>query len=205
MRSGVVNIGATVLLAIVMVATIVAACDSAGRSGSAGGSAAAPTSPGPTAEPTGTTATATGTPTESVASSADPAPTGSAGSSTPASEPPPATLAADGGEPAIGQLGSYTWLDGGSDSPWLPGTPLTVGAGEPLTVTIGGGVAVADWSARRVTAGTTDGSGAVALGQAAGPPVTFAAPAAGTWSLEVTVRFADDLGLATYYWRLTVR
>ena len=80
-----------------------------------------------------------------------------------------------------------------------------MGAGEPLTVTIGGGVAVADWSARRVTAGTTDGSGAIALGQAAGPPVAFAAPAAGTWSLQVTVRFANDLGSATYYWRLTVR
>ena len=188
-----------------MVATIVAACDSAGRGGSAGGSTGAPTRPGPTAEPTGTAATATGTPTASVASSADPASTGSAGSSTPASVPPSATLAADGGEPAIGQLGSYTWLDGGSDSPWLPGTPLTVGAGEPLTVTIGGGVAIADWSARRVTAGTTDGSGAIALGQAAGPPVAFAAPAAGSWSVQVTVGFANDLGSATYYWRLTVR
>jgi len=119
--------------------------------------------------------------------------------------PPSATLAADGGDPAVGQLGSYTWFDGGSDSPWLPGTPLTVGAGEPLTVAIGGGVAVADWSARRVTAGRTDGSGAIALGSAAGPPVAFAAPAAGTWSLQVTIRFANDLGTAAYYWRLTVR
>ena len=126
---------------------------------------------------------------------------------TPASAglPPSATLAADGGDPAVGQLGSYTWLDGGSDSPWLPGTPLAVGAGEPLTVAIGGGVAVADWSARRVTAGRTDGSGAIALGGAAGPPVAFAAPAAGTWSVQVTVRFANDLGSAAYYWRLTVR
>jgi hypothetical protein len=205
MRSGVLRIGAPALLAIVVVTTIVAACDGAGRSGSTGGSAGAPTSPGPTVEPTGTAAPATVTPTASVASSADPASTGSAGPSTPASEPPSATLAADGGEPAIGQLGSYTWLDAGSDSPWLSGTPLTVAAGEPLTVTVGGGVAVADWSARRVTAGTTNGTGAVALGQAAGPPVAFAAPATGTWSVQVTVLFANDLGSATYYWRLVVR
>jgi hypothetical protein len=74
-----------------------------------------------------------------------------------------------------------------------------------LTVTIAGGVGVADWSARRVTAGTSDGSGAVGLGQAAGPPVAFAAPAAGSWSVQVSVRFANDLGSATYYWRLTGR
>ena len=36
-------------------------------------------------------------------------------------EPPAATLAAEGGDPVAGQLGSYTWAGGGSDSPWLPG------------------------------------------------------------------------------------
>jgi hypothetical protein len=205
MRSGVLKIGAPALLAIVLLATIVAACDSRGRGGSVGGASGAPTAPGPTAQATGRAATATGTLTASDASTGDPLSTGGAGPSTPASAPPPATLAADGGEAAIGQLGSYTWLDGGSDSPWLAGTPLTVGAGEPLTVTVGGGVAVADWSARRVTGGTTDGSGAIALGQAAGPPVAFAAPATGSWSVQVTIRFANDLGSATYYWRLTVR
>ena len=205
MRSGVLGIGAPALLAIVVVATIVAACDSAGRDGSARGASGAPTRPGPNAQATGTAATTTGTPTASDASTGDPASTASGGSSTPASAPPAATLAADGGEPAIGQLGSYTWLDGGSDSPWLAGTPLTVGAGEPLTVTVGGGVAITDWSARRVTAGTRDGRGAIALGQAAGPPVAFAAPATGSWSVQVTVGFANDLGSATYYWRLTVR
>jgi hypothetical protein len=205
MRSGVLRTGARTPLAIVVVATIVAACGGAGRSGSADESTGAPTRPGPTAEPSGTVVSPTGAQTVIVSFSAEPASTGSAGPSAPASLPPTATLAAEGGEPAIGQLGSYTWLDGGSDSPWLPGTSLTVGAGEPLTVTIGGGVGVADWSARRVTAGTSDGSGAIALGQAAGPPVAFAAPAAGSWSVEVTIRFANDLGSATYYWRLTVR
>lgn len=205
MRSGVLRTGAPTLLAIVVVAMIVATCDRIGRSGSAAGSAGAPMSPGPTAESTATLAPATGTPAPTPSSSSDPAATGSAGASAITGLPPSATLAADGGDPAVGQLGSYTWLDGGSDSPWLPGTPLTVGAGEPLTVAIGGGVAVADWSARRVTAGRTDSSGAITLGGGGGPPVAFAAPGAGTWSLQVTVRFANDLGSAAYYWRLTVR
>jgi hypothetical protein len=204
MRSGVLRTGGRALLAIVLVGTIVAACGSALRSGSAGGSTGSPTQQSPTAQAIGTAAPATGSPTPTSVSSADSAAPGSAGPSAPTGLPPSAALAADGGDPAIGQLGSYTWLDGGSDSPWLPGTSLAVGAGEPLTVTIGGGVAVADWTARRVTAGTTDGSGAIALGQAAGPPVAFAAPAAGTWSVQVTVRFANDLGSATYYWRLMV-
>jgi hypothetical protein len=121
-----------------------------------------------------------------------------------AAEPPAAALAAEGGDPVTGQLGSFTWADGGSDSPWLPGTPVVVGAGEPLTVTLADGVAVADWSARRVPAGTTDGAGAVGLGS--GPtPVTFAAPRPGSWSVQVTVTFAGGLGSAAYYWQLTVR
>ena len=210
MRSGVLRTGAPTLLAIVVVGMIVATCDSAGRSGSAGGSTGAPVSPGPTAEPTATRGTRdrhSGRDTVVLVRPGGDRQRRRIGhaASAIAGLPPSATLAADGGDPAVGQLGSYTWLDGGSDSPWLPGTPLTVGAGEPLTVAIGGGVAVADWSARRVTAGRTDGSGAIALGEAAGPPVAFAAPAAGTWSVQVTVRFANDLGSAAYYWRLTVR
>jgi hypothetical protein len=48
--------------------------------------------------------------------------------------PPDAVLAAEGGDPVTGQLGTYVWLQTGSDAPWLPGAPLTVGTGEPLTV-----------------------------------------------------------------------
>jgi hypothetical protein len=128
----------------------------------------------------------------------------SAPASSPAAGPPAASLAVEGGDPVVGQLGSFTWADGGSDSPWLPGTPVTVAAGEPVTVTLADDVAVADWSARRVPAGTTDGAGAVALG--GGPaPVTFAAPGPGSWSVLVDVTFADGLGAAAYYWQLTVR
>jgi hypothetical protein len=119
-------------------------------------------------------------------------------------EPPTASLSAEGGEPVAGQLGSFTWQDGGSDSPWLPGTAIRVGAGEPLTVVLAGDVGVAEWTARRVPAGTTDGSGAVGLGS--GPaPIAFAAPAVGSWSVQVTVRFADNMGDATYYWAVEAR
>ncbi len=118
-------------------------------------------------------------------------------------EPPPASLAAEGGDPVVGQLGSFTWGDGGSDSPWLPGAPLTVGGGERLAVSIAGGVPVASWSATQVRGGMSNGTGGVALGSGA-PPITFAAPAPGAWSVQATIRFAGDLGSATYYWQLTV-
>ncbi len=53
-------------------------------------------------------------------------------------------------------------------------------------------------------AGTTDGAGAVGLG--GGPaPATFPAPAPGSWSVQVDVTFADDLGTAVYYWQVSVR
>jgi hypothetical protein len=118
--------------------------------------------------------------------------------------PPAASLAVEGGDAVVGQLGSFTWADGGSDSPWLPGTPVAMAAGEPLTVTVADGVAVAEWSARRVPAGTTDGAGAVGAG--GGPaPVTFAAPGPGSWSVQVDLTFAGGLGAAAYYWQLTVR
>ena len=96
-------------------------------------------------------------------------------------------LAVEGGDPVTGQLGTFTWGDGGSDSPWLPGAPIAVGTGEQLTVTIGDGVGVATWSARRVPAGTTDGSGAVGLGTD-GPPIAFGAPETGSWSVQVDGR-----------------
>jgi hypothetical protein len=121
-----------------------------------------------------------------------------------AAAPPAATLAVEGGDPVAGQLGSYTWNGNGSDSPWLPGTPITVGVGERLAVSLDPDVGVAMWSARRVAAGTSDGAGAVGLGDDA-PPVAFAAPAAGHWSVQLTVGFAGEVGSATYYWDVTVR
>jgi hypothetical protein len=123
---------------------------------------------------------------------------------TAATEPPAATLAVEGGDPVTGQLGTFLWGDGGSDSPWLPGSPIAVGAGEHLTVALADGVGVATWSAKRVPAGTVDGSGSVGLGTG-GPPIAFDAPGAGSWSVQVTVDFDGGLGSASYYWLVTVR
>ena len=161
---------------------------------------------GATTESAGPTGTLTATAPASAPPTAGPPASTPSSSAVPSisAQPPPASLAADGGDPVVGQLGSYTWADGGSDSPWLPGAPITVGAGEPLTVSIPGGVAVAEWTARRVQAGTANGTGAVALGSGRGP-VTFAAPPPGTWSVQVDTRFADGLGSAAWYWLITVK
>jgi hypothetical protein len=118
--------------------------------------------------------------------------------------PPDAHLAAEGGDPVAGQLGSYIWADGGSDSPWLPGARVTVGAGEPLTITLDPPVAVASWRARSVPS-TADGpDGAVVLGEGVGVPA-FAAPGAGVWTIEVHVIFVDGAGDASYFWSAEVR
>jgi hypothetical protein len=169
------------MLAFLPVALVVSACATAGLSGSAAPS-------GPAASPHSTESPAT----PSVAAS------------TAATEPPAATLAVEGGDPVTGQLGTFIWGDGGSDSPWLPGSPIAVGVGEHLTVALADGVGVATWSAKRVAGGTSDGSGAVGLGTG-GPPIAFDAPGAGSWSVQVTVDFDGGLGSASYYWFITVR
>ena len=180
--------------AILAMALLAGACGPGGRTGSAVPVASA-------------TPAASAVPVDSPALTASPVaiePTMTTRPSSVSTAPPTASLAVEGGDPVVGQLGSFTWADGGSDSPWLPGTPMRAGAREPMTVAIGDGVSVAEWTARRVPAGTTNGAGAVGLG-AGGAPVAFAAPGPGTWSVQVTVRFAADLGSATYYWLLTVR
>jgi hypothetical protein len=117
--------------------------------------------------------------------------------------PPDALLGAEGGDPVQGQLGTYLWLDTGSDSPWLPGSPLTVGTGEPLTLSLDPGGDIRAWSARYVPAGATGAQGAIALGEGNGVP-TFHAPGPGHWTVEVAVEFAAGVGDARYFWRLEV-
>jgi hypothetical protein len=118
--------------------------------------------------------------------------------------PPDARLAAEGGDPVTGQLGSYTWADSGSDSPWLPGAPVTVGVGEPLSITLDPPVGVASWRARSVPASADGPEGATLLGEGSGPAL-FSSPAPGTWTVEVHVVFADDAGDASYFWMVAVR
>ena len=179
------------IVSILVVTFVSSACTNGGTAASGSGiasptGAARGSTPGPTA--TAASATVTATPAGSPASAA----------------PPDATLQVDGGDPVVGQLGSFTWGDGGSDSPWLPGSPVAVGTGERAIVTLTGGVGVASWTARRVPAGTQDGSGAVGLGSGAGP-IAFAVPVPGAWSVQIEVRYAGGLGSGAYYWQLTVR
>ena len=119
-----------------------------------------------------------------------------------AGRPPDATLSAEGGDAATGQLGTYTWAGAGSDSPWLPGTPIAVGAGEPLTVRIAGDLPVESWAARRTPGGATSDVGAIPVASGAAV-IAFAAPPAGDWTVELQVRFVGG-GSASYAWRLAV-
>ena len=175
--------------AILSIVLLTAACATGTPSASPGRSAATPAGP---AGPSATTAPSSG---GTFPSGTTPRPA--------SDEPPPAALAVEGGDPVDGELGSFTWADGGSDSPWLPGAPITVGRRERLAVTIVG-VGVTGWTASRVPIGTANGFGAVPLGSGAGT-IAFSAPEPGSWTIQVTVQFADDLGSATYYWGLTVR
>jgi hypothetical protein len=118
--------------------------------------------------------------------------------------PPDALMAAEGGDHVLGQLGTYTWLETGSDAPWLPGAPIAVGADEPLSVRFEPDGAIVGWRGRYVPAGRTDPGGAVSLGEGTGAPA-FSAPAPGSWTAEVTVDFGQNVGSASYFWRLDVR
>ena len=118
-------------------------------------------------------------------------------------EPPAASLAVDGGDPVVGQLGSFTWMNSGSDAPWLPGSPIHVGAGEPLLLVLSEPVGIANWTVNRAPAGT-DGSDVIGMAEGSGAPVTFPAPPPGAWSVHVSVWFGDDLGSAAYFWLMEV-
>jgi hypothetical protein len=185
---------------LALLALILSACSAGAPSGSAvsGSSATAPPTAMASADPGPTVSLPTAS-----EGPGGPSPTIAVGA-----EPPAASLSVEGGDPVAGQLGSFTWNGGGSDSPWLPGTRLSIGAGERLTASLAGGVAVDTWSARSAPAGSSDGTGAVGLGDGSGDgsnPMAFAPPAKGRWSVQLTVGFADELGSATYYWQVIVR
>jgi hypothetical protein len=166
------------------------------------------------ATPGGSTSTSPGTPSavasETPADSLEPSPSAGPASSpsqpvvSSLAEPPGASLAVEGGEPVQGQLGTFTWRNAGSDAPWLDGSPIRIGAGERLTLTLGDPVRVANWTASRVPPGNRDGSGAIGMGDGSAEPVAFDAPPPGAWSVRVEVWFSDSLGSASYYWLLNV-
>ena len=119
-------------------------------------------------------------------------------------EPPAASLSVDGGDPVVGQLGTFTWLNGGSDAPWLDGSPIHVGAGETLSVDLAEAFAIGAWRVSRVVPGNRDGVGAMPMDQGSGEPISFNAPPPGSWSVEVSVRFAANDGTALYFWLVEV-
>ena len=117
--------------------------------------------------------------------------------------PPDAFLAAEGGEPVTGQLGTYVWFGTGSDAPWLTGAPLTVGSGEPLSLKVEPEGRIAAWEVRDLPAGAGGPEEARTIAKGTGTPA-FEAPGSGTWTVEVTLEFAGGAGRATYFWRVKV-
>lgn len=121
----------------------------------------------------------------------------------PMAEPPAASISVEGGDAVIGELGSFTWQNSGSDAPWLPGNPIHIGSGERLTLALEDPVGLVNWTVSRAPAGA-NGSGEVGVAVGTAEPVTFAAPPPGSWSVSVEVWFADNLGSAAYYWLVEV-
>jgi len=119
-------------------------------------------------------------------------------------EPPAAAMAVEGGDSVVGQLGSFTWKNAGSDAPWLDGSPIHVGAGERLTMTMAAQVQLSAWTVRRQPTGAGDGIGAVGIAEGSGEPVTFDAPPPGSWTVNVDVWFGETLGSASYFWLVEV-
>jgi len=122
----------------------------------------------------------------------------------PMPEPPAASIAVEGGDPVVAQLGTFTWKNGGSDAPWLDGSATHIGAGERLFMTLAEPIALNEWSVSRVSPGNRDGIGAVPIADGQGGVVTFQAPPIGSWSVQVRVGFAGNLGTALYYWLIDV-
>jgi hypothetical protein len=153
-------------------------------------------------------------PTASLAPTPDVTPTAAPSSPTPSpteaatpgpipATPPVATLRGLGGDPATGELGSYTWGSGGSDAPWIVGKMLgTSPGGASLDVSLGGATPDSWTAAWAEVSGASAGSpsgGVSGSGQ-----VAVRAPAkTGDWSLRVTVTFGPGYN-ATYFWHLTI-
>jgi hypothetical protein len=180
-------------LAIMAVPFLVGGCGRAGAS--------APATP-PATTPSAATNLATEPPPDG-ATSVEPTDAAASPGGVPMPEPPAASLAVDGGDPVVGELGSFTWQGSGSDSPWLPGSRIHVGTGERLTMTLAEPLAIEHWTAVRVPSVGLDAAPSVGLGEGDGPPA-FGGPPAGSWSVQVSVWFAGNLGSASYYWLVDV-
>jgi hypothetical protein len=117
--------------------------------------------------------------------------------------PPDAVLAVDGGDPVVGELGSFSWDNTGSGAPWLPGAPMHIGRGEVLFMALSEPIRLATWTVGRTPA-ETPGIGIEGIAEGGTGMVMFPAPPSGSWSVNVNVWFADGLGSASYYWLIEV-
>jgi hypothetical protein len=176
---------------------LVAAC---GGSPGAPSASAPATSVGPDA---GATSGITASPPVSASPSLVATASAAAATASPlAGEPPAATLAAADGSPADGALGSYTWGEAGSDSPWIVvrASDVVRGTG-PWSVAFTPDVPVAAW--RAAWAPIADGTaGPIALTAGGSGAISFDGPTAGgPWSLRLEVEF-EAAGRASWYWRV---
>ena len=138
--------------------------------------------------------------------------TDGAGPATGPALPPAAILASAPGGPVAGTLGSWTFENSGSDSPWLPAAQLgeiQVGAGARLTVRLAGGEPIGAWSAQVAAADDARAEHPSAAGgrEAADPPldeVALEIAEPGRWVLAVRLELADGRGDATWYWLVSV-
>ena len=185
------------VIAPLVLAGLLAGCDTGGPS-RLGGPSILPSG----ATPAGFPATAAPGATPSAAVAAEPTPVPTA----PLSEPPQALLVGETlpGEPAVGDLGSWTWGETGSDAPWIvSGRGAVARPGTPVGVTFSPIVTPPSWVVRwaPITAG---GAGDVASASEGTGEVEFAVPdAAGAWSLQLDARFGTGHS-ATWYWRVDV-
>jgi hypothetical protein len=120
--------------------------------------------------------------------------------------PPAATLAATGGEQLAGELGTFTWLDLGSDAPWIvppPGRKIE-GRG-PFTVAFDPAMPVERWTAGWARVAASGAGTPSDGGRGTGSSVSLKPPSSpGTWGLQVHAWFGPDRH-ATWYWRVEVR
>ena len=120
--------------------------------------------------------------------------------------PPLAVLTVPNRPPVEGAVGSYSWDGFASDSPWIPGDgPVLVAPDIVAHVRLPAGVEVSEWSARYAPLdGATVDDTTVTLQQiGASAEIDFPAPPAGSWSVQLEVRYVGH-GSATYYWRFDV-
>lgn len=124
-------------------------------------------------------------------------------SSNSAEPQPPSALLSIAARPAVaGALGGYTFRGTGSDSPWLPGTPIAVPAtGGAAQILLDPPVEIATWRARRAPPGDKTGVTATTTASGSGPVAFSLDGRAGT--LVVLVEFADNQGSAAWYWQMS--